>query len=69
MKKGTARLVKIIGLFLTFLGLAVFGFLIVVWSTEEYSTYAVPVWPMVLGIVFAVFGLICVKAGMGGTST
>ena len=69
MKKGMARLVKIIGLFLSFLGLALFSFLIVIWSVEEYSTYAIPVWPMVLGIVMAVLGFICVKAGMRGPLT
>jgi len=67
MKKGMALLVKIIGLFLSALGLAVFSFLIVVWSVEDYSTYSVPVWPMVFSIVIAVLGFICVKAGMKGT--
>ena len=66
MKKGMALPVKIIGLFLSFLGLVILGFLIVMWSVEEYSTYAIPVWPMVLGIVIAVLGFICVKAGMRG---
>ena len=69
MKKGNALLVKIVGLFLSVLGLAIFSFLIVIWSTEEYSTYAVSIWPMALGIVIAVLGFVCVKAGMGGTST
>ena len=68
MKRGKALLIKIIGLLLSVLGLAIFGFLIVVWSVEEYSTYSVPVWPMVFGIVIAVLGFICLKAGMGGTS-
>ena len=69
MKKGNALLVKIVGLFLSVLGLALFSVLIVIWSTEEYSTYTVSIWPMALGIVIAVLGFVCVKAGMGGTST
>ena len=69
MKKGMGLLVKIVGLFLSVLGLAIFSLLIVVWSTEEYTTYSVPAWPMVFSIVIAVLGFICVKAGMGGTST
>jgi len=69
MEKGMALLVKIIGLFLSALGLAVFSFLIVAWSVEEYSHYSVPVWPMVFSIVIAVLGFVCVKAGMGGHSS
>ena len=67
MKKRTVLLFKTVGLSLSFLGLAVFSFLIVVWSVEDYSTYSVPVWPMVFSIVIAVLGFICVKAGMKGT--
>ena len=63
MKKSMVRVAKTVGLLLSVLGLALFSFLFVVWSTEEYSTYSVPVWPMVLGIVIAVLGFICVKAG------
>ena len=69
MKKGTARMVKMVGLFLSVTGLGIFSFLVVAWSVEEYSTYAIPVWPMVLGIVMAVLGFICVKAGMRGPLT
>ena len=68
MGNGMKCLVKMIGLFLTLLGLAMFSFFVVAWSVEDYTTYSVPVWPMVFGIVIAVFGFICVKAGMGGTS-
>ncbi len=67
MKKGTVLLLKTGGLLLSSLGLAVFSFLIVIWSVEDYSTYSVPVWPMVFSIVIAVLGFICVKAGMKGT--
>jgi uncharacterized membrane protein YqjE len=66
MKKGTVRLLKMVGSLLSFMGLAVFSFLIVIWSVEDYSTYSVPVWPMVFSIVIAVLGFICVKAGMKG---
>ncbi|MCF8127905.1 MAG: hypothetical protein K9N10_05295 [Deltaproteobacteria bacterium] len=64
MKKGKDLLLKMIGLFLSSMGLAAFSFLIVLWSVEDYSTYSVPVWPMVFSIVIAVLGFICVKVGM-----
>jgi len=67
MKKGTVLLLKTVGLLLSSLGLAVFSFLIVIWSVEDYSTYSVPVWPMVFSIVIAVLGFICVKTGMKDT--
>jgi len=67
MKKGTVVLLKTVGLLLSSLGLAVFSFLIVIWSVEDYSTYSVPVWPMVFSIVIAVLGFICVKTGMKDT--
>ena len=69
MKKGTAIMVKMIGLFLSVTGLGIFSFLMVAWSVEEYSTYPVPVWPMALGIVIAILGFICVKSGMGCNSS
>jgi len=61
-------MIRIIGVFLSGLGAAIFGLLFVLWSVEEYSTYSVPVWPMVFGIGIAALGLICVKAGTGPSS-
>jgi len=68
MKKSTSLMIRIIGVFLSILGAAIFCLLFVLWSVEEYSTYSVSFWPMVFGIGIAVLGLICVKAGMSSTS-
>ena len=67
MKKSMALMIRIIGVFLSMLGAAIFCLLFVLWSVEEYSTYSIPLWPMVFGIGIAVLGLICVKAGMKST--
>ncbi len=63
MKKSSALMIRIIGVFLSMLGAAIFCLLFVLWSVEEYATYSVPLWPMAFGIGIAVLGLICVKAG------
>jgi vacuolar-type H+-ATPase subunit I/STV1 len=63
MKKSTALIIRIIGVLLSMLGVAIFCLLFVLWSVEEYSTYSVPLWPMAFGIGIAVLGLICIKAG------
>ncbi len=63
MKKNTALMIRIIGVFLSMLGVAIFFLLVLFWSVEEYATYSVPLWPMVFGIGIAVLGLICIKTG------
>lgn len=68
MKKNIALMIKIIGVFLSALGAAIFSLLFILWSVEEYSTYSVPLWPMFFSIGIAVLGLICVKVGMNRTS-
>lgn len=63
MKKTTALMIGIIGVFLSMLGAAMFCLLFVLWGVEGYSSYSLPLWPMVIGIGIAVLGLACVKAG------
>jgi hypothetical protein len=63
MKKNTALTIRIIGVFLSMLGVAIFFLLVLFWSVEEYATYSVPLWPMAFGVGIAVLGLICIKAG------
>ncbi|MBT3368067.1 MAG: hypothetical protein HN416_13005 [Nitrospina sp.] len=63
MKTKTAIIIRIIGVFLTMLGAVIFCLLFVLWSAEEYSSYSVPIWPMVMGMGITFLGLICVKTG------
>ncbi|MCF8130253.1 MAG: hypothetical protein K9N10_17220 [Deltaproteobacteria bacterium] len=63
MKKNTALMIRIIGVFLSMLGIVIFFLLFLFWSVEEYAAYSVPLWPMAFGIGIAVLGLICIKAG------
>jgi hypothetical protein len=63
MKTRTAIIIRIIGVFLTMLGAAIFCLLFVSWSVEEYSSYSVPIWPMVIVMGITFLGVICVKTG------
>jgi len=63
MKKSTALMIRIIGVFLSMLGVAKFFLLVLFWSVEEYATYSVPLWAMAFGMGITVLGLICIKAG------
>ncbi len=63
MKTRTAIIIRIMGVFLSMLGAAIFCLLFVLWSVEEYSRYSVPIWPMVIGMGITFLGLICVKTG------
>jgi hypothetical protein len=63
MKKNTALMIRMTGVFLNMLGVAIFFLLVLFWSVEEYAAYSVPLWPMAFCIGIAVLGLICIKAG------
>ena len=63
MKTRTAIIIRIIGVLLSMLGAAIFCLLFILWRVEEYSSYSVPIWPMVIGIGITFLGLICVKTG------
>ncbi len=51
---------KIIGILLTGFGFLSFFICFVLWSIEDYSRIAEPIWPIFSGAVFMVMGLLCI---------